>query len=108
MSLAERIGFGVGFVLVGAATVVLLSAKRTHNLLVPGSNPGGPTKILNVRNEFPRGSVVLTSFTGVELRGVTTRWVRSRFHQQPLSPVGHLSQKLLRCLTQPLGKYDSE
>ncbi len=35
--------------------------QQTHNLLVPGSNPGGPTKILN---EFRRGSVVFASFTG--------------------------------------------
>ena len=31
-----------------------------------------------------------------------------RIYPRSLSLAGHLSQQLLRCLTQPLGKYDSE
>ena len=60
--------------------------QQTHNLLVPGSNPGGPTNILNVLNEFRRGSVVFTSFTGVQLR-LSCSLLRSCFPIQAIYPI---------------------
>ena len=60
--------------------------QQTHNLLVPGSNPGGPTSILRVINQFRRRGISLVAFFLLQLRG-SCILLRRCFPVQPIHPI---------------------